>query len=180
MPAGANGAVYTTILQPDGKILIGGQFTTYNGITANRIARLNTDGTLDTTFTVGTGADSSVNTITLQPDGKILIGGAFTTYNGTTVNHVARLNADGTLDTTFVTGTGTNGSVFTIALQPDGKILIGGWFTTYNGTTANYIARLNTDGTLDTTFTTGTSNDMSPPPPPTRRQNSHWRRFHHI
>ena len=159
VPAGADGTVNTTALQPDGKILIGGQFTTYNGTTVNRIARLNTDGILDTTFTTGTGADNSVNTITIQPDGKILVGGWFTTYNGTTVNGIARLNTDGTLDTTFTTGTGVDGAVSVIALQSDSKIFIGGDFYTYNGTTANRIARLNTDGTLDTTFTgTGANN----------------------
>ena len=164
VPAGADGTVNTTALQPDGKILIGGQFTTYNGTTVNRIARLNTDGILDTTFTTGTGADNSVNTITIQPDGKILVGGWFTTYNGTTVNGIARLNTDGTLDTTFTAGTGIDNytSVYTVAIQSDGKILIGGNFTTYNGTTVNYITRLNTDGTLDTTFTsTGTNSDVN-------------------
>ncbi len=78
-------------VQSDGKILIGGDFTTYNGnTTVNHIARLNTDGTLDMTFTTGTGASSRVNTIVLQPDGKILIGGTFTRYRGAVVNRIVR------------------------------------------------------------------------------------------
>ena len=155
--AGANGSVYTTAIQSDGKIIIGGDFTSFNGTAINRIARLNTDGTLDTTFNIGTGANNIVRTITIQSDGKIMIGGQFTSYNDTTINRIARLNADGTLDTTFNTGTGvSNNTVATTAIQSDGKIIIGGYFTSYNGTARNNIARLNADGTLDTTFNPGT------------------------
>jgi len=152
---GANNRVLTTALQPDGKIIIGGWFTNYNGAPINRIARLNADGTLDATFNPGTGANNRVHTIALQPDGKIIIGGLFTSYNGTGIIRIARLNADGTLDATFNPGTGADGPVVTTALQPDGKIIIGGWFTNYNGTGINRIARLNADGTLDATFTPG-------------------------
>jgi uncharacterized delta-60 repeat protein len=156
---GASGAVRNITLQSDGKMIIGGDFTTYNGTSRNRIARLNTDGTLDTTFNPGTGANILVNSTTLQSDGKIIIGGDFTTYNGTSRNRIARLNTDGTLDTTFNPGTGASGSVGSVNLQSDGKIIIGGFFTTYNGTSRNRIARLNTDGTLDTTFNPGTGAD---------------------
>jgi uncharacterized delta-60 repeat protein len=153
--AGANSYIYITALQSDGKIIIGGNFTTYNGTSRNYIARLNADGTLDTTFNPGMGADSSVRNIAIQSDGKIVIGGEFTTYNGTSRNYIARLNADGTLDTTFNPGTGANGTVNSAAIQSDGRIIIGGSFTTYNGTARSRIARLNTDGTLDTTFNPG-------------------------
>jgi uncharacterized delta-60 repeat protein len=154
--AGANNFVYSTKIQTNGKIIIGGYFTTYDGTTANRIARLNTDGTLDSTFTIGTGADSLVWSITIQADGKIIIGGDFATYNGTTVNRIARLNTDGTLDNTFTTGTGANNIVYSIAIQSDGKIIVGGNFTTFNGNTIIRIFRINIDGTLDGTFTTVT------------------------
>jgi uncharacterized delta-60 repeat protein len=153
---GANDWVHSIALQPDGKILIGGKFTAYNGTTRNRIARLNTDGSLDASFNPGTGADHWVNSIALQPDGKILIGGEFTAYNGTTSNYIARLNTDGSLDASFNPRTGADHWVNSIALQPDGKILIGGYFDTYNGTTRNRIARLNTDGSLDASFNPGT------------------------
>ncbi len=153
---GFNYNVYTLELQPDGKILVGGVFTSYNGSTANRIIRLNTDGSIDTSFVTGTGFNGYINTLTLQPDGKILVGGGFTSYNGSTANRIIRLNTDGSIDTSFVTGTGFNGEVHTPTLQPDGKILVGGGFTSYNGSTANRIIRLNTDGTIDTSFVTGT------------------------
>jgi uncharacterized delta-60 repeat protein len=155
---GANLSALTLAVQSDGKILVGGQFTTWNGATVNRIVRLNTDGTRDTTFTTnaGTAADSNVETIAVQSDGKIILGGAFTTWNGVTVNRIVRLNTDGTRDTTFTTNVGTaaDNRIDGIAIQPDGKILVGGQFTIWNGVTVNRIVRLNTDGTRDTTFTT--------------------------
>ncbi|MBI5219847.1 MAG: delta-60 repeat domain-containing protein [Bacteroidia bacterium] len=156
---GANGNVYVTTIQSDGKIIIGGAFTTYNGTASNYLARLNTDGSLDTTFNTGTGANNTVRAIAIQSDGKIIIGGLFTSYNGTASNCIVRLNTDGNLDTTFVVGTGASNTVGAIAIQSDGKIIIGGNFTTYNGTISNYITRLNTDGSLDAAFIAGTGAD---------------------
>ena len=147
-------AVFDLALQSDGKILVGGMFPSYGGVSRNRILRLNSDGTLDTSFVVGTGFDTIVNAIKVQTDGKILVGGLFTSYNGTSKNYIIRLNSDGSIDGTFSIGSGFNNQVQTIALQADGKILIGGSFTSYNGTSAKAIVRLNSDGTLDTSFTT--------------------------
>ncbi|MES2573368.1 MAG: T9SS type A sorting domain-containing protein [Bacteroidota bacterium] len=154
---GSNGRVYSIAVQTDGKILIGGTFTGFNGISKNRITRLNADGTLDTTFNPGTAANAMVYAIVLQTDGKILISGEFPTFNGTTKNRIARLNADGTLDATFAPVTGASGPVYSMGLQTDGKILISGAFTSYDGVTKNYITRLNTNGTLDATFNVGGS-----------------------
>jgi uncharacterized delta-60 repeat protein len=153
---GPNNVVTAIDKDSDGKILIGGSFTSYNGIARNRIARLNTNGSLDTTFNVGEGANNTVRTIFIQPDGKILIGGDFTLYNGTARNRIARLNVDGTLDTTFNVGSGANDIVRKFSIQSNGKVIIGGGFTQYNGTNRNHIARLNSDGSLDTTFNPGT------------------------
>ncbi len=141
--------------QPDGKILIGGFFSTYNGTARQRIARLNADGTLDTSFNSAAGANGSVSDIVLQPDNKILIVGSFTTYAGTSRNGVARLNPDGSLDTSFSPGTGANSSVNTIVRQADGKIFIGGFFNSFNGTARSGLARLNANGSLDTSFVGG-------------------------
>jgi uncharacterized delta-60 repeat protein len=154
---GANNNVNCLVEQPDGKIIAGGAFTLYNGVSRSRINRLTASGSNDATFTPGTGANSTISAIALQPDGKILIGGAFTSYNGTAINRIARLNTNGTIDTSFHVGTGAAATVNTIALQADGKILIGGTFTSYNGSTANRIIRLNTDGSADATFTPGTA-----------------------
>jgi hypothetical protein len=101
---------------------------------------------LDSGFSVGTGFDNIVSTIEIQTDGKILVGGSFTTYNETSSTRIARLNADGTLDSGFSVGTGFNSTVNTIAIQTGGKILVGGGFTTYNGISSSRIARLGNDG----------------------------------
>ncbi len=156
---GANSSIYSTAVQADGKIIIAGALTTYNGSGRNRVARLNSDGSPDTGFDPGSGANNTIYSTTLQSDGKIIIAGAFTTYNGTARNRIARLNADGSLDTGFNPSLGANNNISTTAVQSDGKIIIGGTFTTYNGTARNRIARLNTDGSLDTGFDPGTGAD---------------------
>jgi len=135
-------------------IVLGGNFTVTepNVIFSPSAIRLNTGGSSDTGFTVGTGFNSTVWSIAVQSDGKILVGGEFTAYNGTGINRIARLNSDGSLDTGFSVGTGFNSTVRSIAVQSDGKILVGGQFTVYNGTGRNRIARLNSDGSLESNF----------------------------
>jgi uncharacterized delta-60 repeat protein len=108
---------------------------------------LTLDNDIDTGFDPN--ANSTIRSIAMQSDRKILIGGSFTSIGGTGRNYIARLNADGTLD---ALNPGTNGTVYSIAVQADGKILISGNFTTVGGTTRNRIARLNADGTLDASF----------------------------
>lgn len=153
--AGADNIILTSKTQEDGKILIGGQFTSYNNININRLARLNNDGTLDNSFNIGTGANGTVNAIGLTADQKILVAGEFTTFNGTNRNKIIRLNSVGSIDNSFNTGSGPNDIINALAIQQDQKVIIAGWFTMYNGTTANRIARLNNDGTLDTSFNIG-------------------------
>jgi hypothetical protein len=104
--------------------------------------RLNNDGTLDTTFTVWAGVNGQIWSFVEQSDGKILIAWSFSSYNGVARNNIARLNSDGTLDTTFNPWAGTNWGIYVMSAQPDGKILIGWVFTTYNGVARNNIARL--------------------------------------
>jgi uncharacterized delta-60 repeat protein len=152
--SGSNNIIQKIAIQPDGKIIVAGTFTTYNGTASNQIARLNTDGTLDNSFSTGTGVNKAIQSIALQPDGKILIGGKFGTYNGTTRDHLARLTSTGALDGTFSPGSGFSNSpeVRAIVLQPDGKIMYGGQFSKFNGSSSEGIVRLNTDGSLDNTF----------------------------
>ena len=151
----ANSGVNRIIRQTDGKLIIVGAFTNYGGTPRNRIARLNADGTLDTSFNPGTGANNIVYDAALQFDGKIVIAGTFTTINGITRTRIARLNVDGSLDTTFDPGTGANNVVYSLSTQPNGKILIGGGFSAYNNTVRTNLARLNADGSLDTSFDSG-------------------------
>ncbi|MBC7641693.1 MAG: T9SS type A sorting domain-containing protein [Flavobacterium sp.] len=148
-------AVLSIVQQTDGKILTGGDFKAYYNSPANRIVRLNTDGSKDTSFNLGTGFNNNVNNISLQIDAKILVGGAFTLYNMQDNKYFVRLNANGTNDTSFNTGTGFNNTVYVAKQQTDGRILVGGDFTTYNGVSAKRIVRLNIDGSIDTSFVTG-------------------------
>jgi uncharacterized delta-60 repeat protein len=152
---GADGTVEAVALQPDGKVLIGGDFTHVDNTARNYIARLNGDGSLDTGFDPGTGPDSGVRAVAVQSDTKVLIGGTFTTVGITPSNYIARLNEDGSLDASFDPGDGPNGAVLAIAVQTDSKVIIGGSFTAVDFTPRRYIARLNADGSLDTSFLNG-------------------------
>ena len=156
---GADYKVRCTAIQPDGKILIGGDFLNYNATHRNYLARIETNGSLDMGFDPGTGANNSIRSMALQTDGKILIAGAFITYNGTTRNYIARLNTNGSLDAAFNMGTGTNHPINFVGVQTDGKIIIAGEFSQYNGITRHNIARINSDGTLDPSFDPGAGPD---------------------
>lgn len=146
-----DGSVYALAVK-DGQILVGGNFSV-NGQTYRNIARLNTDGSLDTSFSSSTGADDIIHALGWQPDGKIIAGGEFTHVNGLAYNHIARFNADGSIDTTnFFVGTAANDIVFSVNVQPDGTIYVGGAFDSFNGTRRSRFARLYSNGTVDTTF----------------------------
>ena len=137
------GWVTATAVQPDGKILIAGRFSSVLGVTRNDIARLNTDGTLDMAFDPN--ADLDVYSLAVQPDGKILVGGAFDFIGAVPRNRIARLDATTGAADSF--DPNANSYVYGIAVQADGKIVVGGAFTTLspNGgaaVTRNRIARL--------------------------------------
>jgi len=161
--SGVSSNLFDVKIQSDGKILVGGAIYTLNGDSRNYLIRLNSDGTEDTTFYNnltswgdGSAFNNAVNKIIIQPDNKILIVGQFTSLNGQTRNYIVRLNSDGTEDTNFYTniGNGANEKIWSILLQSDNKIIIGGGFTQFNNTTHNHIIRLNSDGTEDTAFYT--------------------------
>jgi uncharacterized delta-60 repeat protein len=168
---------FALAVQSDGKILVGGQlwWMTAAGVSRQNLARLNSDGTLDTSFDAGLysnygddtaalGIDGAVRSIVVQSDGKILIGGDFTRVRGSTRTeglaraHLARLNTDGSADTSFDTGTGANALVRAIALQTDGKVLAVGDFSSFNGASWGGIVRMTSLGTLDGAFAPGAAN----------------------
>lgn len=156
MGTGADNPILSAAIQPDGKIIIGGGFTKFNGTNnVNRILRLNENGTIDASFNTGVGLNNFIKNITVETDGKIYIGGEFDTYNGVSSNKIAKLNSDGTLDTSFNIGTGASNTIWSMKTQSDGKIIVGGLFTIFNGASKNYITRLNTDGSIDESFDTG-------------------------
>ena len=159
---GANDTIWAMVLQPDGNILVAGDFTTMGSLTAtnrNHVARLDTVGNVDTSFNPGAGADGNISALAVQLDGKVLIGGAFSTYNNVSRQGIARLNTNGVIDLTFNPGTGANGKVYAVALQPDGKVLVGGSFVSVNSQPVANLARLNADGSLDATFQPGLGPD---------------------
>ena len=158
--AGANSLVYALALQSNGRVVVGGAFTTLAGGSRNFIGRLLSDGTLDSTFAPSSGANGIVRAVAIDGAGNVLIGGDFTTVNGVPRGRVARLTPAGALDLSFDPGAANlNQPVNALMVQLDGKILIGGLFTQYGASPRAYAARLNSDGTLDSTFNPGTGLD---------------------
>ncbi len=144
------------ILFTPASLLIGGAFAHFNGTPLNGLARLNVDGSLDTNFNANLGLGATggvVRALAIQLDGRVLVGGSFTNFNGANVNYVLRLNTDGTVDTNFAAG--TSGSVEGIALQADNRIILVGQFTQANGVTRNHITRLLPTGATDPTINFG-------------------------
>jgi uncharacterized delta-60 repeat protein len=151
-PVIVTGAVFSVAIQPDGKVLLGGDFTLVNGTNRSRIARLNADGSFDTSFDPGAGANATVYAVASQADGKVLLGGDFTSINRTNRNRIARLNNDGSVDLSFEPGLGANNTVFAVGPLPNGKVMIAGSFTTVNGQPRIGIARLSGDDPTDVIF----------------------------
>jgi hypothetical protein len=139
-------------LQSDGKIIIAGSFTTFKGVTANRILRLSPSGTVDTSFLpnpdgipgYNVGTNNTIINLAVLPNDKIIIVGDFTQFYGITVNRIARLNLDGTRDVSFTTNSGTsaNNSVYAISVQQNGTALIGGLLTSFNDVAKNLFFRI--------------------------------------
>ncbi len=142
---------------PDGKTLVAGFFSFADASPRGALLRLNPDGSLDPTFNLGGhGADASVRGISVRSDGRIWICGSFSHWNNVPRSHVARLNADGSLDESFEPGIGLNALAFCLAEQTDGKLLVAGSFATAGGLPRSGVARFNADGTVDQTFNPGT------------------------
>lgn len=161
---GASDFVNDVQLAPDGKIVIGGNFTSFGGQSRLYAARLNTDGSVDPAFTPAlippfppTAVPTDIDSVAVQPDGKVLLAGFVITSTFPTMafTPVIRLNADGSRDTTF-NPQQINSNAFDVVVQPDGKILLCGFFSTYGSTSRLRILRMNPDGSLDTTFDPGT------------------------
>ncbi|MBI5766901.1 MAG: IPT/TIG domain-containing protein [Verrucomicrobia bacterium] len=149
------GVVRAIVVQPDGRIVIGGGFSTLTGLSVNRIgvARLTAAGAIDAGFAADLNFGASVNALLLQPDGKLVVGGAFTAAGTSARSNVLRLNADGSLDAGF--NPGANNSVTALALQADGAVVLGGTFTNAGGASRGRLARVDASGTLDSGFNPG-------------------------
>lgn len=154
--AGFGGNTVELIEQSDGKIIVVGMFTTYNGVAAGRIIRLNPDGTRDASFDTGTGFNSTAQVIVPLSDGSIIVGGAFATFNGvSTPSRLVKLSATGALDPNFHTNIGTlDGTVTTVELLADGSLVAGGQFS-------KRILKFAQDGTVDSTFNTAIGSGLT-------------------
>lgn len=173
--ANIDGLIQSLARQSDGKIIVGGSFTDIGGVARNNIARLNPDGSVDMSFDPQTGANGTIFDLFVQADGKIVVGGSFTNISSAFRNYIARLNPNGSIDSTFTSPfppvpapnpdpppSSTPSSVFTLALQPDGKILIGGRiFSSYQPQIINSVVRLNSDGSLDNSFPPAVSSTVN-------------------
>lgn len=151
---GVLGQVNALVIQPDGKVVIGGNFTAVNGTPRWNIARLNADGTVDEAFanTTAAGVEGEIFALALQPDGHVVAGGSFIQSGKSEAKNLVRYKPDGTVDASFgqpLGGQATNGSVLALAVQPNGKILLGGSFSMVYGQERRGVARLNPDGTVD-------------------------------
>jgi len=146
--SGSDGFVRDAVEQSDGKLVIVGHFTTVNGTSAGRIARLNADGSQDVSFNTGLGFDNNALVVKLLSDGSLLVGGTFNAYNGSNVSRLVKLNSDGSLNTSFSDNVSLNDNVHAIHVLSSGKIYVGGNFT-------NKLVRLNSDGTTDVAFDVG-------------------------
>lgn len=153
---GLNGSVRTIVPLPDGRILAGGGFQSFHGQPHGNLVRLLPDGSPDASFQTGTGANGTVFEIALQEDGGIIVVGGFTHFNGTPRKGIVRLMPDGSLDHSFDPGSGANGAVHTVSILQNGGLLVGGAFSTFNTVIRNNLARLQADGSLDTSFDLGT------------------------
>jgi hypothetical protein len=142
-----------------GKLYATGSFTTYNGITVNRIVRLNTDGSIDSSFVTGSGFYGGLdytNSIGLDSLERVYVAGGCLNYNGTSIPTFARLLSDGTLDPTFVMGSGFSNTTTVILVNSDDTLFVGGHFGTYNGVSSPRLVKLLSDGSIDTSFVIGT------------------------
>jgi uncharacterized delta-60 repeat protein len=152
---GGNASVEALVAQGT-KLLVGGRFDSVNGMVRRGLARLNGDGTLDTTFNPNLGYSAQVEVVVVQPDNRIIVAGSFMANVGASFRQgLARLNADGSLDLSFDATYAPGGFVYAAALQPDGKLVVGGFFAGSGANCPTNLARLGPNGTLDTNYWPG-------------------------
>jgi uncharacterized delta-60 repeat protein len=153
--AGLNASVYDCAVQPDGRSILAGSFLTYDGAPRRCLVRINANGSVDSSFSVGQGTDGYIGTLALAPSGHLWIGGEFYSYNSNASWAIARINPNGTPASFSGTGTWEGGWVLPVsalAVQPNGRALVGGYFDLYNWTSVSGFLRVMTNGAIDTTF----------------------------
>ena len=153
-----NGRVNTIDIQSSGKIMVGGYFHSFDGVVCRSLVRLNTNGSVDTTFSTGYGITSNgfsyaeIDKVLVLPNDNIVIGGDFGFVDTIASNNIAMLKNNGEYDTSFHIGTGFDYTIADFLYQPDGKLIVGGYFNSYNGTPADGMTRLMQNGEIDSTW----------------------------
>ncbi|MDQ7833139.1 MAG: delta-60 repeat domain-containing protein [Desulfovibrionaceae bacterium] len=153
-PDGASndGPILAVLGASDGKSYVAGNFTKAFGVTANRIFRRNSDGTLDASFNIGTGPNGDVTGALRLGDDSLIVVGAFTAFNGTACNRIVKLTPTGAVDATFAVGSGANAPILSIGTLDSGAIYLTGGFTAFNGQSRGGLAVIQSGGALQGTF----------------------------
>ena len=149
--AGTSGSIRAVVVDSQSRLLVAGGFTTFNNTSAGRLIRLLGNGSVDPDFNIGTGANSEITSIEILPDGRILLGGAFTSFNTTTTRGLVLLDSTGAVDPTFTsrfTSTGFSAGVACLKSLPGGNLIVGGYFTQYDGVPVGRYAILTSSGAL--------------------------------
>lgn len=162
--SGPNSEISCLVVQNDGKIIVGGSFSSFNGINCNGLVRLNTNGSVDASFNIGTGFSDYVKDAVIQPDGKIIVVGNFNQYNGVNRSKIVRLLPNGTLDPVFNPGTGFNLLPHELKLSSDGNVVVVGEFTEYNSTPVGHLVKLNGAAVLLDEYKNSSTSHLYPNP----------------
>ncbi len=152
---GATSGIFRMLSQADGRVIIGGTFPAYNGLPGRGLVRIWPNGQRDAAFNIGAGVSNRVQELAAGPNGRIYVGGLFTSFNGTTVGDFVCLDSNGTIDPSFIAGTGFNNEVTALAVYPNGDIVVGGFFNQYKGQSVTQPVRIFANGQRDTTFNLG-------------------------
>ncbi len=164
--AGFDNIVYAIEQMADGKIIVGGDFTVFQGSNTKKIACLNSDGTRNLSFDVATGPAGTVYSLRKTPNNKIMVGGTFNFFNGVTDRALVRINANGTRDANFVTGTGltitaNSPTIYAIHVSIDSNVYVGGYFDKYQDSSYNNIVKIIGKGNSSLSIPTLTTNTPS-------------------
>lgn len=151
---GPNAEAWRIALQPDGKALITGAFTEYNGVPRPGIARVNSNGSLDLGFDPGGGAIGQISTLALTPNGRVLVAGSFTNFGASGAAGLTRLLPNGDVDSSFSAALPFGTALSSVELQPDGRVLVAGAIPGGAGSDKS-VRRLFSDGTFDPSFDAG-------------------------
>lgn len=157
MGGGATNGIFRMLQLPDERVLLGGAFPAYGGVTGRGLVRILPNGQRDAAFNVGTGVTTRVQELVAGNNGRVYVGGLFTTFNGTPVGDFVCLDSSGNIDPSFAAGTGFNNEVTAIDAFPNGDIVVGGFFNQYKGQAVSRPVKIFANGQLDTAFNTGGS-----------------------